>query len=307
MSDVFPVETVGPKQLNIIHTSDTHLGENTADSRLVTVKDRIAGLVSEMDKGSLIVPVVTGDLMDTPGERHLDSLRDYMHFLDGLGAERPVIVPGNHDVRKMGLFTKRYEEALRLYLRPVVWLDACKVGLLCFNSVRGGRLARGFIDEKEFAALGHELDINPERSKDYALLSLVHHHPCPVKRPDWYAKVWYERWLGNWFEETEELENAALFLEWLLRRRVVAVLHGHKHIPRVSKVNEVAVIGCGSTVGKVQPDDAGRTYMSTNLVTVNVDSGRISCRLRAERIVGSGLHEIEAHEILFRDAMGLAA
>lgn len=307
MSEIFQTEAVGAKPLNIIHTSDLHLGDKTSDSRLITVKDRVAAMVGEVDRNSLVVPVVTGDLMDTPSERHLDSMRDYLHFLDALGTERPVVVPGNHDVRKKGVFTKRYEEALRLNLPPVVWLDQSRVGLLCFNSVRAGRLARGYIDEKEFATIGHELDVEPVRSREYALIALVHHHPCPVNRPSWYAKVWYERWLGKWFEQTEELENAVLFLEWLINRKVVAVLHGHKHIPRVKSVGDLAVIGCGSTVGKVKPDEEGRTYMSSNFLTVNVDAGRISCRLRVERIVGSGLHEVEAHEILFRETMVLAA
>lgn len=299
--------TSATKPLTIIQTSDMHLGNKVSDSRLLTVKDRILELNRDYQSDSVVVPVVTGDLMDTPGKRHLDSLYDYLHFLDRLGSERPVVILGNHDVRKWGVLSKSYEEALRLYIRPIVWLDDSKVGLICFNSVRGGNLAQGMIDEQEFATLGHELDVDSDRSRNYMLLALLHHHPCPVERPGWYAKVWYERWLGNWFDKTVELKNASIFLEWLTKRNVSMALHGHKHIPRVTQLGGVSIIGCGSTVGKVPSEVEGKTFMSINIVSIDLDSGRISCRLRAEQIVGAGLSDVEVHEILYRETVTLAA
>jgi hypothetical protein len=288
------------QSLHIIHTSDMHLGSEVAESRLVTVKNRIQEIVATLKGESKVVPIVTGDLMDTPGTRHLNSLEDYLHFLNNLGTERPLIVPGNHDVRHSGVVGEKLDEITRLYMKPVVFTDDCKVGLLCFNSVRSGNLARGNIDEREFASLGQELDLDKKRSSSYFLLALVHHHPCPVELPDWYVRTWYERWLGKWFERTEELENAKLFLEWLKNRRVAVVLHGHKHIPRVTEEEGITVIGCGSTVGKVRPDSEGHTFMSMNVMTINVETRLFSCRLLAERIVGAGLNIYDTHEILLR-------
>lgn len=295
------------QKLNIIHTSDMHLGSEVADSRLPTVKTRIQHIAGALKTESRVLPVVTGDLMDTPNTKHLNSVQDYMHFLDTLGTERPLIVPGNHDVRHMGVFGEKFDEVMRLYMKPVAFVDDCKVGLVCFNSVRGGNLARGSIDDREFASLGHELDMEQARSSSYFLLAMLHHHPCPVERPDWYSRTWYERWLGKWFEHTDALEDAPLFLEWVKQRKIAAVLHGHKHIPRVTWKDGVSVIGCGSTVGKVPTDAIGRTFMSINIITIDVEAGRLSCRVMAERILGAGLATYDSHEILFRDLIALRA
>jgi predicted phosphodiesterase len=87
-------------------------------------------------------------------------------------------------------------------------------------------------------------------------------------------------------------------------RNIAAVLHGHKHIPRVEEKDGIAIFGCGSTTGKVQTASEGETYMSINVVNVNSNGGRISCRVRVERIVGAGLSDVAAHEILYRKPSG---
>lgn len=289
------------QRLSIIHTSDMHLGSKIADSRMVTVKNRIQELVATLKTQSRVLPVVTGDLMDTPRTRHLNNLNDYLHFLNNLRTEPPLIVPGNHDVRRLGVFGEKFDELTRLYMRPVAFIDDCKVGVVCFNSVRSGHLAKGHIDEGEFASIGDALDRDKQRSTDYFLVALLHHHPCPVDLPDWYSRTWYERWLGKWSERTDALDNAGVFLEWIKKRGISAVLHGHKHIPRVKEEEGITVIGCGSTVGKVRSDIEGRTFMSINLITINLRTGRLSCRLMAERIVGAGISTYDTHEILFRD------
>ena len=297
----YPAAVGETECLSIIHTSDMHLGNAKSNRRLTTIKNRIQQLASECRSNS-VVPIVTGDLMDSPSPTHLDSVLDYIHFLDNLGFQRPVVVLGNHDVRRLGILERRTEEALRLYMSPIVWFDQAKVGLLCFNSVRAGQLARGFVDENEFIALGNELDRHPKRASDYMLIALLHHHPTPVEIPEWYVNRWYQRWMGSLFEKTIELKNAEVFLNWCSTRGVAAILHGHKHIPRVDLKDQMAIIGCGSTVGKVETATRGQTYMAINLLQVDVHRRRISCRVRVERVVGGGLTDIESHEILYRNS-----
>jgi len=290
--------------LNLIHMSDLHLGNSTSNRRMTTVKNRVSQLVGEC-ASSNIVPVVTGDLMDTPSPDNFEKVLDFIHFLDNLRVERPVVVLGNHDVRRLGILDSKLEEALRLYLQPVVWFEKSRVGLLCFNSVRTGNLARGHIGENELIALGNELDRDHKRAKEYTLLALLHHHPTPVEVPDWYVRQWYLRWLGDLLDRTVELADAETFLTWCSMRNITALLHGHKHIPRVSEKGGIAILGCGSTTGKLGTKKPGETYMSINFLNVDASSGRISCRLRVEKIAGAGLTESSSHEILYRGLVKL--
>lgn len=104
---------------------------------------------------------------------------------------------------------------------------------------------------------------------------------------------------GSAFTTTEDLEDAQDFLAFVEARRIAAVLHGHKHIPRVDTTRGgIPVIGCGSSVGKVQTVDLS-TFMSINLLTINRQTGKLSARLLAERIPGGGLGEYKSHEVIW--------
>ena len=284
--------------LRILHLSDLHLGSRISQRRLPRVKQLVHQLAAELGEHAPIVPVVTGDLMDTPDDSHLDAVRDFIEFLYTIGTEDPVVVLGNHDVRKDGWLSPDLQNAMRITVDRVRWFDESRVGFACFNSVRSGNLARGRIDETEYLDVGQALDRSPDKAKSYVLGALLHHHPIPVERPSWYHQPWYERFLGKSFEKTEALDNADDLLRWLQARNIGLILHGHKHIPRVEMHEQMMVVGCGSTVGKVETQEAGTTYMSMNVVTVDSARGRLSCRLRAERIPGGGMTADEQHEAI---------
>ncbi|WP_439396698.1 metallophosphoesterase family protein [Bradyrhizobium sp. PMVTL-01] len=284
--------------LRMLHLSDIHLGSGDAMRRLPRVKQLIQQLAIELGDDEPLVPVVTGDLMDTPDEAHLHAVRDFLEFLHSVGTDEPVVILGNHDVRKDGWLSAELQNAMRIQTDRVRWFDASRVGFACFNSVRGGRLACGSIDETEMLDVGQALDRQREKAQNYVLAGLLHHHPIPVERPDWYRQDWFERLLGKTFEKTDALENSEQFMSWLRARCIRLVLHGHKHIPRVEVHDGITVVGCGSTVGKVNTTEPGTTYMSINVVTIDNARGRISCRLRAERIPGGGLNSMLQHEAI---------
>jgi len=139
--------------------------------------------------------------------------------------------------------------------------------------------------------LANELDQRPTRD-DYSLLAAIHHHPIPVERPEWHHAPFYERLLGKWFEETECLEDSAAFLDFAANQEVKAILHGHKHIPRLARTpgSKIPVVGCGSSVGKVQTVD-GNPLMSLNVVTVDHSTGQLAARLLASETAGGRLGE----------------
>ncbi len=291
------------KTLSLLHLSDVHLGSKVSARRMPRVQQIIRSIVAELGEDTPIVPVVTGDLMDTPDDSHLDALRAFLGFLQNLGVEDPLVTLGNHDVRTDGWLHPDYKNALQVAIRPIVWFDESEVALISFDSVRGGRLARGQIGERQMIDVGNALDQEGRERSRFARVGLLHHHPTPVDRPDWYHQPIWERLMGGAFQATEDLEDARTFLDWAKARQFAALLHGHKHIPRVDATQGIVIVGCGSSVGKVQTPDAGRTYMSVNVVTIDTGTGKISCRLRAERIPGAGLETAETHELLYRDVV----
>lgn len=284
--------------LRMLHVSDLHLGSRTAQQRLPRVKQLIQQLAAELGEYAPVVPVVTGDLMDTPDDTHLDAARDFVEFLHSVGSEEPVFVLGNHDVRRDGWLNPELQNALRIQTDRARWFDHCQVGLACFNSVRGGHLARGRIDETELMDVGLALDREPEKAASYVLASLLHHHPIPVERPPWYRQEWYDRFLGGAFERTVALEGSTQFLAWLRQRHIAVALHGHKHIPRMDEHDAMLVVGCGSSVGKVQTQEGGTSYMSMNVITIDATRRRLACRLMAERIPGAGMTAEDQCEVV---------
>ena len=288
--------------VTVLHLSDIHLGCREAGLRLPRVQDLLSNLISDLGEfGESVIPLITGDLMDSPDEDNLDRVRSFLSVLGSLGTERPVVLLGNHDVRRGGILSEDLRMAMQIETRAslVRWFERYRLGVACFDSVRDGQLARGSVGERQFLDMGSALDAKCRKDRDYLVIAALHHHPISVDVPDWYARPFYERILGSAFEKTDELEDASAFVEFAEARQVAAILHGHKHIPRLDATRGgIPVIGCGSSVGKVNTVDR-RPFMSINLLTINRSTGKLSARLLAERIAGGGLSEYRSHEIIF--------
>jgi hypothetical protein len=289
------------QSLKILHLSDMHLGSDAAEERLPRVHELIRAAVRKMSDGSRILPLVTGDLIDTTNEKNVNKVRLFMDFLANLNTEPPISLLGNHDVREDGYLSDNFRQVMRLPAVPagVEWFDDQRVGLVCFNSVMGGKIARGLIGEAQFGDIGSAID-RKRNSEAYTLIGALHHHPISVATPEWYQQPFYERIFGRFFEKTEALEDSNQFLQFVQARRMAAVLHGHKHIPRIESTwnPSIPIYGCGSTVGKIAAKDGG-AYMSMNVITVNTSRGRVSGRLLVERILGGQPEEFGHHEMIF--------
>lgn len=289
-------------RLTILHLSDIHLGSREASLRLPRIESILTNIVDDLDEGGRkVIPLVSGDLMDSPNEDNLDRVRSFLGLLSRLGTEQPIVLLGNHDVRNDGYLSENLRLAMQIENRsgPVRWFDDFRLGVACFDSVRGGRLARGSIGERQLLDMGSALDSRCRGELDCMVIAAVHHHPIPVSLPDWYRLPFYERVLGGAFDATDELEDAADFVAFVEQRQCAAVLHGHKHIPRLDQTPAgIPVIGCGSSVGKVKTSDK-RPFMSINLLTINRSTGTLSARLLAERIAGGGMSDYKSHEIVW--------
>lgn len=178
--------------IHFVQLSDLHIGSREAALRLARVEQLIRDVVNDLGPSAKVVPVVSGDVMDTPDERRLWEAKRFLGFLSQIGTEEPVVVLGNHDVRGNGFLSDKFREALRIPTKRVAWYRDLEIGLVCFDSVRGGRLARGYIGEEQLLDIGNEID-RERNHKNFSLLGMLHHHPVPVEVPDWYVKPFYER------------------------------------------------------------------------------------------------------------------
>jgi 3',5'-cyclic AMP phosphodiesterase CpdA len=258
-------------------------------------------ILAELGDASRVTILISGDVIDDPDDKYVDGARGFLDLVSNLGTFPPEVLLGNHDVRRDGYLNENLRMILRMpgAAARVAWYDDVKIGLVCINSVINGRLARGYVGDQQLIDLGNEIDRKPN-SAEYVLLGAIHHHPTPVEHPEWYARPFYERILGRAFERTEVLEDAERVVSFAEQRGFSALLHGHKHIPRVGKTNGgIPVYGCGSSVGKVATRD-DTAYMSINLVTVDMSTRQVVGRLLAERIPGAGLIEERRHEMVVR-------
>lgn len=291
----------------IIQLSDIHLGSNEANLRLPRLQQHVDTLVREQRAQSDVLLMVTGDLMDSPDDTHLDRVRSFLQFLSQYDLPPPIILLGNHDVRQQGFLQRRLQAAFEIPSTTapsgVRWFDEQQLGIVIVNSVVDGHLATGRVGERQLINLANQLDMRRNRREEFSLLGAIHHHPIPVKRPDWYAQPFYERILGASFEKTDELEDADDFLAFARDHRFSAIIHGHKHIPHLDyEPSGIPVIGCGSSVGKVPTSD-GSVYLSVNVLTLDKDRKRLAARLLASRVIGGRLAEQDALQAVLASSL----
>jgi Calcineurin-like phosphoesterase len=290
----------GSSVVTLLHLSDLHIGSEEASTRLGRLQQIIRNVLRVEPKSSKVIPIVTGDIMDDPNLHSYDEADRFFDFLHNLNTEEPVIVLGNHDLKRNGYLEADLSAAIRFRNEIVRWIDEPGIGIACFNSNIESQsdtdLATGKIGERQFQAMGNAIDRKRDANK-YLMVALLHHHPIPVPRPEWYAKPLSEKIFGGFLEKTVQLRDAKAFNQFVADREFAAVLHGHEHIPRFDKIytksdRRVAIVGCGSSVGKVQTK-RDEIYISLNIISINRKTSQMTARLAAQRIFGGTL---EHHE-----------
>ena len=220
------------------------------------------------------------------------NYKDYLEFdefLQSQSGKKPLFVLGNHDVNIKGLsFTSR-NRVLANYIGEYPKIETNKeinVIFLLFNSNTSGYLAEGMIGNEQMLKMGNLLD-NIQNLENYKLVAVLHHHVVNIPNPDYYDKRWYKKIIpSSSIENTLRLKDAKLFLEWLTKRNVKVVLHGHKHIPFLTKHQGINIISCGSSTGNVSLKDKEKTYMNFNVLKFTSD--KLTCSQIIEELYGAG-------------------
>ena len=317
--DAFPSCRIDAgSRLTLLHLSDTHIGCKQSVERITRVKDLLKDYMNRNRDDSSVAFLLSGDIMQTPDEGNVICANDLHDFLKDLhpGVHHPIFVLGNHDVRRKGVL--RYRSASST-LAPafntrIEWIPDHPVGILCWNSADGGRMARGKITREQYRIIEERLPPPSPGSVPPILISLLHHHPLQFRRIDPEMRRFHmktlgaslRKFIGSAYEHLDGLTNAQEFVRFCDSHGVKLILHGHKHVPIAGKIPEhllenrpILVFGSGSSVGK-------NTYLyrklfdvdyeiSLNEIVLDFRTNILSGRLMAETRFDKGLATMKTH------------
>ncbi len=315
-------------RLTLLHLSDTHIGCKQSIERIIRVKDLLKAYVNRNQDDSSVVFLLSGDIMQTPDENNVICANDFHDYLKDLqpGGQDPIFVLGNHDVRRKGVLRNRpASSSLVPAFNPrIEWIPDQPVGILCWNSSDGGRMARGKITREQYKAIEERLIPFPGGNTHPILISLLHHHPLKFRRIDPEMRRFHmktlgtslRKYIGFAYEHLDGLANAQEFIRFCDSHGVKVILHGHKHIPIAGKIpghlvenRPILVFGSGSSVGK-------NTYLYRKLFDVDYEiamneivldfrTNLLSGRLMAETHFDKGLATMKTHHgFVSRSAIG---
>jgi 3',5'-cyclic AMP phosphodiesterase CpdA len=255
----------------VVHLSDLHLRRSHQAQSLVFQK-LVSALQSERDRAQSehISVVVTGDVFDSATDP-ADALVEAFLTLHGqmrqaLGNPFTIVLPGNHDRRRYGLFGPNREELFQAlyraadptrmhvlgqrtpFLAEVVpaRLHGLPLHVVAYDS---SYLPSGFVGAGGMFRLQDLLEVHAQLPEDgQPLLLLVHHHLIPTPITDishvemagiprpirWLVRSALPALVSN--ADREELTMTALGAGTALSAlhtfgRAVLLLHGHKHVP----------------------------------------------------------------------------
>lgn len=311
----------------MVHLSDLHLLSGRPDSEPI-----LASLLAALEEDrrrrarTADLVVVTGDVFDTgtidPKAAAKEWYAVQRAIRHALGGDVPfVLVPGNHDRRRMGLFGPHRDgifERLRLeadertfvhgtrtpFLADIVpeALHRRPLWLVAYDSTY---LPSGYLSAGGVVRAADLLDVAArigDREPDWPLVMLLHHHLVPTPLTDVGSIDTYG--LGRAARlalfrilpvlvahaDREELTMTALGAGTALSTlesmgRAVLVLHGHKHVATVRKLEGPrakqgdVLIAAGGSAGVAQPfapgsvEGGARLWPSFNVLELDDEKG----------------------------------
>lgn len=164
------------------------------------------------------------------------------------------------------------------------------------NAKYAGLFAEGKIGKKQFKKIETELNKIENRDK-YLCVAVLHHHPVEIKTENKIQENFIEK-VFNYIDKLQEkaliLEDAPEFIKWINKMNIKVVLHGHKHVYNFNNENAADIIGCGSSIGKVDITDRDdKNYLTFNLIKVNKNTNTPEvCLTYSKSVNDNGLHLI---------------
>ena len=217
----------------IFQLSDLHFGAKNVDIAERRLKSLVKSQLSKIELGDSVNFVITGDAVDSPKQTTEANYSNFAEYVEDRCGQKPIRILGNHDINSHGIAVFHGNQHIAKIVGEypkIKIIEESKVILLLFNSNTNGNLAEGEIGIAQMSEMGNLLD-NVENLESYLLIAVLHHHLLPIPKPNYYDQKWFEKILpSNFMDMSLKLLDADLFFEWLRRRNVRIVLHGHKHI-----------------------------------------------------------------------------
>lgn len=290
-----------------LHLSDLHFGAKNIPvngRRLRTLVDKQVASFTKDNNESTINFVITGDVVDSPKPQNTTEYNNFYDFLSrhSNSSISPLLVLGNHDINNHGLAIGNNNQKIINSVGPYPKIEVdnnTKVIFLLFNSNSKGSLAEGEIGTEQLSEMGNQLDKILAKNNDisdYKKVAILHHHLIKIPNPEWRTEHWYKKLLPSSFlEKALHLRDADIFKEWLKKRNVKLVLHGHKHVPFIGEDDGINIVACGSSTGQIKNIDPQKTYISYNVLKFNKET--VTCTLYAEDLLGSGAIDIQTSSL----------
>jgi Icc protein len=230
----------------IVQISDLHIdGSRTRAPALETLIATILDKMTEYSKRTADrILLITGDLMNDPTESAILETKLFMENIRKLGVFTDVVaIPGNHDVKRLGLLGRIRRDAYAVLGLPMgaknIYYKQSGLDLVLLDS-NGASFARGEINEEAYASLvtnaallSRQLrNTGADRTQDdfvdplnsIVRLLALHHHPLP------HASGEGKTVFGLPDEPFMYLIGPATFLDAAISLDVKLILHGHRHV-----------------------------------------------------------------------------
>ncbi len=284
----------------IAHISDTHICIAEHDRH----GKKFIELLSDIKSKNCDHILLTGDVVDLPGLKDLQFVREILSQCLLLDADKISVIPGNHDIFggaprgpdffrfnkncseinyeiNLDNFIQAFKETLPYnYSFPYLKILG-NTAIIGLNSVDKWSLEKnpdgsnGRISREDFDKLQSILSSVELRDK-YKLI-LIHHHFNPVKiREDYPA---HSMWLYviNW---KMRLFGKKKLMKLFRKYKVNLVLHGHTHITDIYNINGVTFLNSSGCIAPIT-DDQVRKY---NIISIP-DENDIEKNISVETII----------------------
>ena len=254
--------------ISLVHLSDLHIGGKGVEDNMPLLK----GSLSERLEGLNCNIVISGDICDSPNPQNIEKYEVFRDFLEKISHHEVITVPGNHDVDFSGVAITRIARTLFSAFKKypdITVIEEAKLVLLLFNSNEpdtGLDLAKGRIGENQMLKMDKEILLLSSRLPldEYRKVAVLHHHVTSIQTPKEYKGGIIRKILYN--EKTQILVDRDRFLEWLKDNDVHLVIHGHRHVPYLSTLENIDIVSCGSSTGKIELRKGVEMFVTYNII-----------------------------------------
>ena len=254
-----------------IQLSDLHLGKDKRQKGLERLYASLDELIPRLPSLWAVNILITGDLMESPNRKNMYLANDFMNSLKKRYKANVTFILGNHDVIVHGFnFARNQKSKVIAYLlgENVKVLEQEKIVIIKMDTTSEGNLARGKVGKRQLDEIDDELSAI-DHLEEYTLLVMLHHHVYPINKAEFIKTKWHEKTFINRIIETSKvLVDAPLLIDWLKKRHIHYVFHGHKHLPFFKKEDDCYHIGAGSATGGLK--ESRSRYISYNVMKYNI-------------------------------------